>query len=128
METELKDMLPIEPTGEIPVKVPEPDKTVIPAKPVNDKEFEVKNTPWYRQNGVKRSTGAILMIVGGAMSLFPSTSLLGTGLYSLGAVVGGIGVADAMRKSKPTADNPDKGLWYTILEGLKQTANAMKKK
>lgn len=126
----IKDMKPIEPTGEIPVKVPEPDKTVIPEKPVpvEAKEFEVKNTPWYRQSGVKRSTGAILMIVGGAMSLFPSTNLLGTGIYSLGAVVGGIGVADAMRKSKPTADNPDKGLWYTILEGLKQTANAMKKK
>lgn len=129
METELKDMIPIEPTGEIPVKVPEPDKTVIPEKSVvESKEFEVKSSKkWFEQDGFKRSVGGALMCMGGILTMIPSTNLLGQGLFYGGSAIYGVGVLDAAKKSTPN-HNGEKGMLFTIVEGLKKLAEKIGKK
>lgn len=83
----VSEMTEIKPTGKIDPKLPKPSMELIEKVPV------------YKRNGFKRITGSIIMVIGGALSLFPKTSLLGQGLFYAGGALLGVGAADAVRKS-----------------------------
>lgn len=82
--------------------------------------------PFWRQPGFKRGLAGAAMLVGGILTLFPTTALLGKALFGLGGGTYAIGVADAARRSAPE-HNGDKGLWYQIITLILQLISKYKK-
>ncbi len=120
----LDELKPIKPVDPIKPRIDEPSNIMVGKQEYI--EIPIKK-PFWKQTGFKRSVGGFFMLCGGIMSVIPATSLLGQGLFVVGSGIYGAGIYSAAQNSKLTAQNPDKGLWQTILELFQQLVEVLKK-
>jgi hypothetical protein len=121
----LENNLPIDPVQDPERRIPKASRDIIGEKDVPMKTVINTKVPFYKQDGWKRGCGSVLMIAGGIMTLFPTTSLAGQGVFALGSVVSGIGLIDAAKKSKEEVNN-NKGFWAILSELVQKLLEYLK--
>jgi hypothetical protein len=108
------------------IRIPDNKPELIGIQPVPEGIKLELSIPFWKQSGFKRGLGAGLMIIGGIMSLIPTTVILGTGISVIGGLIGGVGIYSAAANSKPNI-NGNKGLFEIIIEFLQKLLEAFKK-
>ena len=80
---------------------------------LRNKTISIPTKPWYRQDGIKRSIGFVVLGAG---------SLIGGGigmiLQGVGGLIGTVGIVNAGKKSNSDYNN-ESGLWYHVTEIMK---------
>jgi hypothetical protein len=103
------------------------EKSIMTEDTCKEKQKTASKVKFWAQDGFRRGLGGSFLLIGGILTMFPKTNILGQALFCVGSTIFGAGMIKAAQKSD-LAINGDIGLFQTVVNEGKKIVAVIEKK